>query len=523
VKSALLLVFLSWAALLAQPQTTSGTISGHVFHSLTGAPIRKAAVELQHPDFSLYAETDAEGRYTFTGLPPGAYRLSSGHSAFHRQRSRQPIQLAEGAHATHHPFRLAPFAVISGRILDEEGEPAAGATVLLHRYAYRPGRGRWNRTGGATKTSDTGEFRFPGLSPGRYLVEAHSTRPPVNNHYRPSGAPLRPYVPVYYPNARRLADALPILLDLGQEIRGIDLQLTRAPLLPPVTIRGHATLPAAIPSTRVSISLNRDPSEQGPPTSASAVVDYPDFHFELRAPPGLYSLRANVNTGEPLAFASDELDIAGPIEDLVVPLVPAPRIAAQLSLLQGGAADFGNVRLRLWSFVTGNVTLIRSNSSGLFGEIFDKPLIPGSYAIEVDTESLPEGLFLHSVRHNGDEISPDAFDIRQSGRLDIILSRNAASLSGTVASTGQTPLPGALLVLVPQDDPARAIARAAQDQGRFAFSNLPPGKYQILVWDQPDNDFWRDPDLRSRHQKQATTVELAPGASLTVNLLHNPD
>ena len=177
MKSALLLVFLSWAALLAQPQTTSGTISGHVFHSLTGVPIRKAAVELQHPDFSLYAETDAEGRYTFTGLPPGAYRLSTGHSAFHRQRSRQPIQLAEGAHATHHPFRLAPFAVISGRILDEEGEPAAGATVLLHRYAYRPGRGRWNRTGGTT-TSDTGEFRFPGLSPGRYLVEAHSTRPP---------------------------------------------------------------------------------------------------------------------------------------------------------------------------------------------------------------------------------------------------------------------------------------------------------------------------------------------------------
>lgn len=518
MKAPLVVAFLASSALLAQSQGPAGGISGQVVDSLSGAPIRKALVQLTHPDFRLTAESDSEGRYSFTGLPMGSYRLEASRSGFHEQRSRQHLPLAAGAQAIHPPFRLAPLAAIAGRILDEDGEPASGATVMLHRFEYRPGRGRWARVQGAS-TSETGEFRFAQLSPGRYIVEAYSNRPSVNSHYSPAGAPVRPYLMSYYPNAARMDGAVPIVVDLGQEVRGIDVQLTRTTLPAPVTVRGRATLPGATASTRISVSLNRDANEQGPPNSASAVADFPDFRFELSTTPGRYRLAANVYSGAPPAFAADEIDITGPIDNLVVPLAPGPRVSAQLAVRQGGPAAFGEVAIRLWPLAReGNVALIRSDATGRFGGEFEQPFRPGAFSLEVEPESLPEGHYFHSLRFNGEEVSADAFELRTPGRLDIVLSRNAAAVSGTAFSSGQTPLPETLLVLVPQDDPVRATARRTRAGGRFAFTNLPPGKYQILFWDLPGNDLWRDPEFRARHQKHTTEIELAPNANLTLIL-----
>lgn len=520
-RAALVLALLAQAVVTAQPAPPAGTISGYVIDSATGNPIRKAIVSLRHSGFALNAETDPKGYFTFTGLPPGDYRLSIRHPGFQEQHSRQPLRLAADAQMTHPPFRLIPFAVISGRVLDEDGEPAHDAVVSLYRYSYWPGRGRWELFR-RESVNQLGEYRFTGLSPGRFAVGAESVRPAPDNHYQPGGPTLRPYLPAFYQNAFRLDDALPVIVDRGQEVRGIELQLIRGTLPPAVPVRGRATLPGATTTTRISISLVRDPRETGPRVSASAVADYPDFAFELRVPPGRYRLMANVYSGAPDAFAAEEIEIAGPIDGLVAPLLPAPRISVQATLLDGGSVDFARVRAQLYDLDLNSSTDLRADSTGRLSGLRDR-LNPGAYALEVEPESLPEGLYFQSLRFNGQEVSPDWFDLRRPGQLEMILSRNAASISGIAVSKEQVPLPEAHIVLVPIDPTGHPRRRHSDAAGRFAFTNLPPGKYQLLVWGHPDSDLWRDPVLRPKYQPQATTVKLAPGASLAVTLVDSLD
>ena len=74
--------FIFACALAAQPKPGSGSIEGRVFNSLSGAPVRKASVALMHPQVRLSAETDAEGRFQFTALPPGTYKLTAKGAGF---------------------------------------------------------------------------------------------------------------------------------------------------------------------------------------------------------------------------------------------------------------------------------------------------------------------------------------------------------------------------------------------------------------------------------------------------------
>lgn len=515
MRSALLAAVLAAGALAAQPQPGAGVISGHVLHALTSAPLRKATVSLIHPDFRLTAETSSEGWFEFTGLPPGAYRLSAARPGFLERRAR-PIQLAPGARVTDAALRLPPHSVIAGMVIDDDGEPAAHAQVWLHKFSYQPGRGRWAVLE-RTTTNETGEYRFANLKPGRYLVEARSARPSLNSHFGPD-APVWVPLPVFHRNALHRNDALPVSVGTGEEVRGIDLQLVRMVVPPAVRIRGRVTGAPAGAGLQLTVTLARDSTQPGPPVGSSAIAEAPDYRFELRAPPGRYTLRANVYSGGPEAYAAESIDLTADLDNVVLTLMPAPLVTAQVRLAPPAEAKLEGVTVRLWSLTLNNVSRIQSNSSGRFGGDFDKPLRPGPYVLEVDPDSLPEGCYFHSLLLDGDEISPDEFELRQSGRLEIVLGRNAASLSGLVTDGDGNPLPDAGVTLVALDGKSRPQSRLARDAGRFAFSSLRPGKYQVFAWDSLDDDLWPDPDFRKRHERHATEVELAPGAAPTVTL-----
>lgn len=189
----------------ADSQTTAGTeamILGRVVDAQTDRPLAGVVVVLgggpaevagprQRPEPRVL--TDPEGRFLFRGLTPGAYRLAAvvggnGFSpngfivtglgfpigaylngGFGQTRPNgplQPLELAEGQRMGDAVIRLWKSAAVTGRVLDEAGEPLVDQVVGIVQVA---GGGQLEN-GPTLRTDDRGMYRFGSLAPGRYIV-----------------------------------------------------------------------------------------------------------------------------------------------------------------------------------------------------------------------------------------------------------------------------------------------------------------------------------------------------------------
>src|SRR5262249_39397928 len=89
--------------------------------------------------------TGADGRFSFNQVNAGAFRLTVSAAGFARQEYGQrtvngpgtPINLTAGS-VQDVTIRLTPTGTVSGRILDELGQPAVDVPVQLVRVAFGP-------------------------------------------------------------------------------------------------------------------------------------------------------------------------------------------------------------------------------------------------------------------------------------------------------------------------------------------------------------------------------------------------
>ena len=83
------------------------------------------------------ATTGDQGQFAFAGLPPGIYRLTA------QSRSEvlgtRAIALDSGQELPAVELVVSPSGTISGRVLDELREPAAGFVVVLMASVYQSG------------------------------------------------------------------------------------------------------------------------------------------------------------------------------------------------------------------------------------------------------------------------------------------------------------------------------------------------------------------------------------------------
>jgi protocatechuate 3,4-dioxygenase beta subunit len=180
---------------LAKPGTA--TLRGRVVAADSGQPLRKAQVRAmanvapgntQLPENRLVT-TDASGRYEFTGLPAGRYNVTATKGSYVSLQYGQlrpfepgkPVEILDGQTIERIDFALPRGSIITGRVLDEFGEPISDVQVAAMRYQYTPAGRRLMPTGRQTTTNDIGEYRLSRW-PRYYYVSAtfravtHSTR-----------------------------------------------------------------------------------------------------------------------------------------------------------------------------------------------------------------------------------------------------------------------------------------------------------------------------------------------------------
>jgi len=507
--------------LAAQPSPGAGSIEGRILNSLTGTPIRKATVRLMGNRIAaarifLNAETDAEGRFQFTGLPSGIYRLFASRTGFRDRSARRDFSLNSDDRVADAEIRLPPQGTISGRVLDEADDPETDATVAVFKQVYRNGGKQWEWLH-SYPANDAGEYRVPNLAPGRYVLQANVQRPQPDSHYGNDDSPAKPkmfYYPVYYQAASTQREALPVEVGVGADIRGIDFRIFKTTRPPSVHVRGRIT--GMPPGSTISVTLaSADESLFG---VNSTLASAPDYVFGLTVPPGQYTIRANVHSGSPEAYGNGSLNITGDVDGVVVAMNPPPEITGRISLAESGSrVGLHGVRVILHAPYQSGDQEVRSDDSGKF--VFAKPFIPFfRYTLNVEPRSIPAGCFVQEVKLGGQEISSDDFEILASSQLQIVISNKAGTIGGSVADAEGKPFPNAIVTLIPTDGKSRPMKQSSDNSGNFRFAGLRPGKYKLFAWEQVDNDLWPDPEFHKKYEDRATEITVGPSETQTAQL-----
>src|SRR4051812_44666087 len=147
------------------PPGTS-TLKGHVVAADSGQPLRKAQVRITAVEIreNRLATTDADGLFEFKDVRAGRYVVSVNKGGFvnlsyGQQRpadAAKPLTILDNQHVEKLDFALPRGAVITGRILDEFGEPMAEVQIAAQQYQTVQGQRRLVPSGRSAQTNDIG-------------------------------------------------------------------------------------------------------------------------------------------------------------------------------------------------------------------------------------------------------------------------------------------------------------------------------------------------------------------------------
>ncbi len=165
----------------SQPTMGTGSISGMLTLEGSGTPVRHARVTLSGAGLrpSRSTTTNDQGGFEFPSLPAGRFTLAASkpgyvdiiYGAKKPGRPGTSIQLADGQKLEKVSFSLPKGSVLTGVVVDENGEPSPGTQVRAMRYVLRTGE-RTLQQAGADTTDDRGIYRIYGQQPGDYIVSA---------------------------------------------------------------------------------------------------------------------------------------------------------------------------------------------------------------------------------------------------------------------------------------------------------------------------------------------------------------
>jgi hypothetical protein len=552
----LLFVLLATAcASLAQTQPLQddrpSTIRGTVVNSVTGAPISRALVFT--PGNHIAMLTDGEGHFEFDlpkapnenlSRPNGGQRYIFGPTVLMARKpgfldhpnGQPPIEANPGAEIL---LPLLPEALIKGRIISSETDPAAGIDVQLFSRQVQDGMPKWLPAGSARANSN-GEFRFAELQPGTYKLmtnELSDNDPAI----AVPGGQQHGFPPVYFPGVSDDSAAGTLQLTAGQTVQA-DIPVTHQPYF-------RVEIPVANPDPNTS--LNVTVSVQGHRGNGYALGYNREKHaIEGLLPNGKYFVEAT--SGYNSATGQVSLSVAGAAaQGPSLTLIPNSSISVHVTEQftapdsNGGTAFFGH---RGPSFPLHGPRLylhLSAHSADDFGgrgAEFRQPTGQNDDALVL--ESLPPGRYwlqayssrgyVASANMGGVDLLHDPMVVApgSSAPIEITMRDDTAELDGTVAgitppaitestsSTFTRQPPQAWVYCVPApDSPGQFRQVGISPDGKFNSPAMPPGVYRILAFaSQQPNLPYRDAEAMRAYESKGQVVHLSGGQKASVQL-----
>jgi hypothetical protein len=157
------------------------------------------------------------------------------------------------------------------------------------------------------------------------------------------------------------------------------------------------------------------------------------------------------------------------------------------------------------------------------GNTFTVPGIPpGNY--RVDVFGAPDGYYVKSVQVGGQNYLESGLAISSNlTGVEIILSKGATTVEGTVVDSDSKPVTQGVVALIPpagKRDQWRLFKTALSDQGgRFTLRNLAPGEYTLLAFGAgEDASAVQNPEYLKRVESKGAVVKLGENARESVQI-----
>jgi hypothetical protein len=502
-----------------------GAIAGRLMAAGLGSPVRGAEVTAMRmhesglmltPLDHQTTVTDDDGRFAFTGLPLGSWRITASKTGYVTWQAgqRRPFEspplivLAPGRERVAADFSIPRASAIFGRVFDELGDPVSNVRVAAYRARMIQGRRQLQTVGRADQTDDTGAFRIYGLAPGQYYVGASLRVAPADSVVDTT------YAPTYFPGTGGLAEAQRVSLEIGSDA------VAEFQLLPirRLRIAGAVFTSSGTPASAF-LNLVSESSEHGVPIGMGGATR-PDGSFTLPdVSPGRYTLYASLR--ESAAGESAELPLTVGFDDVLgLTLVTSPAATIKGTF----AADPGTSRpiprglgVTARSYRTGGPT----TAGTVTGSSFEIAGPGGPFFLEV--HDVPPGWMVKSIEIAGLDATDAPVDLRSqlNATARVLLTDRVGEVGGTIV------LPDAAgdlsVVVFPQDPekwtrPARYIRVApVGTKGDFKAAGLPPGdRYLAVAVDYLEDGEAEDPDFLSSVAGRATPFALGEGERRTI-------
>jgi hypothetical protein len=500
----------------SQPQPT---IRGEVVDSTTGQPIPNALVQISGPHAAL---TDRDGQFEFRDLADG----SSGHMAATATKPgyfpEQPGAIDSNLPAPENhdiTLKLIPEAILSGKVIDQNGQPLQGLRVLLKTLQVHDGLRRWQQVQSRT-TSVDGEFRFAELRAGKYSL---ATGFEIDG--LPDAISSVAFAPVIYPPPGGDEEAA-LALAAGDH--------AEVSLSPPTqniyAVTGHVEgAPAQAPSFEAE-------SSSGETMSPVVRFNQPTGEFRLLLPSGSYRLKLHAFVATEQLVGTREISIKeAPVRDISIPLARLATIPVEVeyqtvNTSSPGAQQplpfFPNISLE---DADGSARRFNAQPSPPASSPDESVVIrdvePGHYRLQARPQP---PWYLASASCGGLDLTREPLGIAGSAAgctVHAVMRNDSAALKWSIHSNNQASPAGPVFVyalplenLVQSMSGANAQPQTADLGAEGSFEGLAPGRYLVIALDRAEPLPYREADVAQRYLSLGQEVTLTPNGKSEVQL-----
>ena len=482
-----LLLFVPAICSAWQPPPSNCAADGLVVNSVTGQPVPRAHIVVLSNRTGTVA--DGSGRWSMSDVPCGPLRLSASKNGFFSA----PITTKD---SPAHDMRveLVPQAVVTGKVLDEAGDPVQNTRIVVMSSRVSEGRRAFVQ-GPVTMTNDLGEYRIASLAAEKVIVCA---TPPENGQ-------LMDFIDASmlaescYPGPVEGGAASAMPLFAGREARA-DFNLTRVPV---TRIRGKlAGMPEGV---GVAVALVK-PGAIGNTAKVSNMAK--DGSFEIRGvPSGSWILSVDYWENGKRLLARTPVQVGGSdVEGVVVHVEPGvtvtgtvPALTKQINVSLRGSDRTMGAGAPQWDKARTTFTIT--------------DVIPGSYLLNVN---VPAPYYVKGAMLGGHDMIRETMPILQStGPIQVLIGDDSGSVQGQVQDGNGDGAAG--WVMLWREGRPQVMAPAGPD-GRFKMTGVPPGDYTVYAWDDIQQVEYADADWMRRHAGSGVPVTVSAGQSAEVKL-----